>query len=277
MNAAQSIKFILGSIICVLSIGLPIWVAWRSRSEGRVLGVAVPRWAGAYAIIAAVCASILILYELPRVLADHDALALVGVFFFGVVVCGLFPFWLLIGRCLLSFRRVLRDRQSKAGRQRETVWILRGLALLVVTSMLMGRHWYNARLMTDVSDPDALPETLRAVYAKSRHKWVDHHIEEILAEHPRLPKDVAELFASNGNLWIRNRIAVNPSTDASILRKLSSDSEYWIRVYVAKHHNCPDDVLGRLCVDPQAEVRQAALDQAKKRKTPPPSLTSEVR
>ena len=250
-------------------MGLPIWVAWRSRSEGKVLGVAVPRWAGPYAIIAAVCASVLILFELPRVLADQDALALVGVFFFGVVVCALFPFWLLIGRCVLSFRRVVRDRQSKAGGQREIVWILRGLALLVVASIMMVMHWYNTRLMTDVSDPDALPETLRAVYAKSRHQWVDHHVEETLAEHPRLPKNVAEMLADSGNLWIRNRIAVNPSTDASILRKLSSDSEYWIRVYVAKHNNCPDDVLSRLCTDSQAEVKQAALDQMKKRKRYP--------
>ena len=140
------------------------------------------------------------------------------------------------------------------------------MALLVVASLMMAMHWYNARLMTDVSDLDALPETLRAVYAKSRHRWVDHHVEETLAEHPRLPKDVAELLAGSNNLWIRNRIAVNPSTDASILRKLSSDSEYRIRVYVAKHNNCPDDVLRKLCTDSQAEVKQAALEQMKKRK-----------
>ena len=262
--------FIFGP--AVLSVVVPFLVAWKTYfGNKKVWGVSVHGWVCPWALIAGGCASVLIASELPELLmellAGTDALVGVGIFFLGVVACSLFPLSLLVGRCVRAIWRVARGHwvSPDSGRP-EIVWILLGVLLVGMASILMGMHWCNTRLRADVSNRAASPETLRAVYQKSRHNWVDYDIKLKLAEHPRLPKDIAESLASSDDLAIRIRIADNPETDVNVLRKLSHDSDYWIRGSVAWRNNCPDDVLSNLCVDSQVHVRQAAFKQMEKRK-----------
>ncbi|MEI8062477.1 MAG: hypothetical protein WCH84_00265 [Verrucomicrobiota bacterium] len=257
--------------LCIVLAGVPIWLTWKTFfGNGKVLGVSVRGWAAPWLIIAAVCAVVLIYSELPGILADRDPQAPVGMFFFGVVVSGLFPLSLLVGRCVLTVWRVAsRQRSNTRDGVPEFVWILAGLALLGMASILIVMHRCNTRLRVEVSNRAASPETLREVYQKSRHNWVDYDIKCKLADHPRLPNDIVELLASDLDFGIRNRIALNPETDASVLRKLSHDSDRWVRQDVAWRDDCPDDVLSNLCIDAQANVQQAALKQMEKRKILP--------
>src|ERR1035437_6974253 len=100
------VVFIVG--LCILSVGLPLWVAWKTRhGDVRILGISARGWVSPWAVIAAGCAIILLATQLPGLLTDHDPQAPVGFFFFGVVVCALFPLSLLVGRSVLALRRIL--------------------------------------------------------------------------------------------------------------------------------------------------------------------------
>ena len=262
--------FITG--LCVLSVGLPFWVAWKAYFGNRkVFGVSVQGWVGPWAVIAGLCATILIVTVFPLALACRDAQAPVGVFFLGVVVCGLFPLLLLVGRSGLAVWRVSRGNwTSKDGELPEFVWILAGVGLIGVATLIVGVHWYSNRLLVEISNPNASPETIREVYTKSRPPWIIDEVKLKLAECPRLPHDVmAKLAEQSNDLSERVRIAYNSGADASVLVKLSGDADFWIRRKVATRDDCPAAVLEKLATDPQAEVRQAALKQLEKRKASP--------
>jgi len=260
--------FIVGLFgLYILSVGLPLWVAWRTRhGDGKIMGICVRRWVGFLAVIAAVCAVFLLVTQLPGLLADHDPQAPVGFFFFGLVVCALFPLFLLVGRGILAVHRILHGHWVNSFGMPEIIWLLISMGICVVVCVGVALHWYNAHLITEVSNPDASPALLRAIYAKTHYPWIDYRVQIKIAEHRRIPQDVINLIADSGGFGVRSRIVRNPAADAKVLEKLANDKDFWVRVSVALRDDCPDKLLEKLSSDSQDVVRRTVFEQIKKRK-----------
>lgn len=259
--------FVYVAGLYVLSVGLPLWVAWKTRhGDVRILGICVRGWVGPWAVIASVCAVIFLVTQLPGLSADHDALALVGFFFFGVVVCAIFPLSLLVGRGILAVPRILRGRWVNSDGTPEIIWLLISVGVCAVVYAAVALRGYNTRLIAEVSNSDASPEVLRAIYAKTRYPWIDYQIKLTIAEHRHVPKDVIEMIANSSDSACWLRVAANPATDAEVLEKLSNSKEFWVRASVARRDDCPDKLLEKLSADTKDVVRQNALAQTEKRK-----------
>ena len=70
-------------------------------------------------------------------------------------------------------------------------------------------------------------------------------------------KEIKDLIfgAFNKDYEVRASVALNPSTPASILEKLSNDEDYFVRMYVAKNKNTPKSTLEKLSNDEDYFVR----------------------
>ena len=66
------------------------------------------------------------------------------------------------------------------------------------------------------------------------------------------------MLAGDPVLWIRRRVAMNPSTPVALLDQLAGDPEWWVRQGVAENPSTPASVLVRLAKDPDEDVALAA-------------------
>lgn len=94
---------------------------------------------------------------------------------------------------------------------------------------------------------------------------IDYKVRLAVAENPNCPVEVLVKLAAPGNDFVvRRAVAGNPNCPSFLLTELASDG-YFGRLSAAESVNCPKDVLAKLAVDNECEVR---ITIAKKQNLP---------
>lgn len=97
--------------------------------------------------------------------------------------------------------------------------------------------------------------------------WSGDGASELLASHPTVNQLVLVAVFSPG--WgLRATVAGRPDLDAMLYPMLASDPEQTVRRRVAANHSAPAAVLDHLTHDPEAEVRDAAVTELRRRAFP---------
>jgi hypothetical protein len=97
--------------------------------------------------------------------------------------------------------------------------------------------------------------------------WSGDGASELLAADPRVNRLVMAAVFSPGSR-LRATVAGRPDLDAVLYPMLASDPEWAVRQRVAANHSAPVAVLDHLTHDPEAEVRDAAVTELRRRDFP---------
>lgn len=90
----------------------------------------------------------------------------------------------------------------------------------------------------------------------------DKHVRGSVAMNPSTPADVLARMSTDSDDNVRYHVAKNPNTPASALARMSGDPDEYVRRSVAKNPNTPADALARLSADSSADVRHCVAGKS---------------
>ena len=97
--------------------------------------------------------------------------------------------------------------------------------------------------------------------------WAGDGATEYLASHPVVSR-LVEAAVVSPRAQVRATVAARPDLDATLYPMLASDVEQSVRARVAGNHAAPHAVLDRLAHDPEPLVRDAAVNELRRRAYP---------
>lgn len=80
-----------------------------------------------------------------------------------------------------------------------------------------------------------------------------------------IPEMLLEQLSTDSAWYVREQVAMNPTTQTELLRRLAQDPWFLVRIAVAHNPHAPDDVVAALKDDPDVRVRKEAEKRAKVR------------
>jgi len=97
----------------------------------------------------------------------------------------------------------------------------------------------------------------------------DGIVRQWVADNPNTPASIIERLAGDEDREVRLGVAWNPNTPVNILKRLAEDEKWWVRRGVASNPNTPASLLEQLAGDEDWQVRG---EVARNSNTPASSL-----
>ena len=119
----------------------------------------------------------------------------------------------------------------------------------------MGSNFKGLAVMRLVArNPNVRPDTLERLAGSP-----DPYVLGDVVGNPKLPASVLARFTSSEDYLVVWGVSRNPHTPPEVLERLSRSSNPYTRMHVAWNPGTPPEVRARLSSDPDAAVRNAAL------------------
>jgi len=124
----------------------------------------------------------------------------------------------------------------------------------VALAALLDTHWLDLALL----DAELLDDVTL---------WAGDGAADVLATHPAV-EQLVEVAVVSPRPQVRATVASRPDLDPILYPMLASDEEQLVRARVARNPSAPHAVLDRLAHDPEPFVREAALEELRRRAYP---------